>query len=119
VKPVWDIFTNLFTDAEGIELQRIRVRPRSPVAVTLIAITCGTAAIGSLFLSADAVYSSNPTVAVWSVKRQPFDHVKRTPRDEFAPDGREGLSTTRLAETFSQLFVPAEAEEPDVDYSFG
>jgi hypothetical protein len=122
VKTSWDISANLFSDTDGVDLQQTRVRPKSRTIVTLIALVGSiVASTENPIITENVLYSSSPVIRVWSVKRNQGGGM-RSPRrvsEKFAPDARDGLSTTKLANVFSQLFEPSDEEESQTDYSFG
>jgi hypothetical protein len=125
VRTSWDISVNLFADAAGINMQQTRVHPKSAKGkIGVIALAAGAifAAAESPILTHDAGCSSSTIIAVRHVERAVAagsSRVQRKARDEFEPDGLIGMSTARLAQTFSALFEPIDEPEPDVDYSFG
>jgi hypothetical protein len=121
LKTSWDISANLFSDADGLDLQQTKVRAKSNV-ITVIALTVGSivASTEKPIITERVLYRSSPIIKVWSKKRS---HVSgralRRASEVYAPDARDGVSTARLGMVFSQLFAPSDEEESQTDYSFG
>ena len=119
----WDI-DNSF-DEPLVDTQRTRVRPKTKTALfSVFAITAG-----ALFclndagvLSVEKGLASLPVISIQKVPRPEANLPKKPVRRErqlYAPDARDGLSTHRLAQTFSAVFTPVEEESAAVDFSFG
>jgi hypothetical protein len=120
---VWD-FANGF-DAPVVDTQRTRVRPKTKTAsFAVIAM-----AAGALFclsdpgvLSFEKGLTSIPVISVQKVLRaepNPPKSPVRRERQQYAPDARDGLSTHRLAQTFTSVFTPVGEDPAGVDFSFG
>jgi hypothetical protein len=120
---VWDV-TDGF-DKPIVDTQLTRVRPHTKVGhFSVIAV-----AVGSMFsapetrlLTVEDAWVSAPVISVQTVTRTQLGMSKkpvRSERGQYAPDAREGLSTHRLAQTFSSIFTPVEEDSAAVDFSFG
>ena|ERR1017187_9597924 len=120
---VWDFADS--SDAPVVDTQRTRVRPRTKTAsFTVIAI-----AAGALFCLSDPGMlpfeqglASIPVISVQKVLRteaNPPRRPVRRERQQYAPDARDGLSTHRLAQTFTSVFTPVGEDSAGVDFSFG
>jgi hypothetical protein len=120
---VWD-FADGF-DALVVDTQRTRVRPKTQAAsFTVVAI-----AAGALFclsdpgtLSLERGLTSIPVIGIQKVLRteaNPPGRPVRRERRQYAPDARDGLSTHRLAQTFTSVFTPVGEDSAGVDFSFG
>jgi hypothetical protein len=120
---VWDFADS--SDAPVVDTQRTRVRPRTKSAsFTVIAI-----AAGALFclsdpgmLSFEQGLTSIPVISIQKVLRTEANPPRRSVRRErqqYAPDARDGLSTHRLAQTFTSVFTPVGEDSAGVDFSFG
>ena len=120
---VWD-----FVEGFGVpvvDTQRTRVRPRTKTAsFSVIAITVGAmfSALETRMVTVVDGWVSAPVISVRIVPRTeagvPKKPVRRE-REQYAPDARDGLSTHRLAQTFSAIFTPVEEDSADLDFSFG
>lgn len=117
----WDLEA---VTSEGPDLQR----SGGPIRAMAGTVT-KAAMIVTVLLASDAVmtpvppaYVSSPVVAVRPITRTtpvPSARDRSGNIDEFAADAASGLSSRRLADTFSLLFTPTEEEGEDVDYTFG
>jgi hypothetical protein len=119
---VWDVTEGF--DPQVAYTQQTRVRPTAKVSCfSVIAI-----AVGAMFSAPETHiltvegWASLPVISVCAVPRTggvPKKPVRRQ-RDQYAPDARDGLSTHRLAQTFSSVFTPVANEDSvGIDFSFG
>ena len=102
-----------------------RVRPKTKTAsFSVIAITVGVMFSGleTRMVRVEDGWISAPVISVRIVPRTeagvPKKPVRRE-REQYGPDARDGLSTHRLAQTFSAISTPVEEDSADLDFSFG
>lgn len=122
MKTVWDVGPSV--DALVVDTQQTRVRPKTKAAAfTVIAVAAGAlfCAAATPIVTRDLGWASSSVISVRSVPRTASSTMRppRRVRDQYAPDARDGLSTHRLAQTFTALFTPVEETSADVDYNFG
>jgi hypothetical protein len=119
---VWDVTEGI--DAPVVDTQQTRVRPRTKApyfSVIALAVGAMCSTPETCTLTVDCGWVSLPVISVCTIPRTarvPMKPVRRE-RDQYAPDARDGLSTHRLAQTFSSIFTPSEEDSADVDFSFG
>lgn len=120
---VWDVVGSV--DALVVDTQQTRVRPKPKTAAfSVIAVAAGAmfCATEAPIVTRDSGWVSSTVISVRSVSRiapATTRPLARRARDQYAPDARDGLSTHRLAQTFTALFTPVEEASADVEYRFG
>ena len=119
---VWE-FAGGF-DSPIVDTQSTRVRPRTKAtSFAVVAIAAGAFFMndpGTVWV--DMGLASVPVVSVQKILRTEANPPKkpvRRERQQYAPDARDGLSTHRLAQTFTSVFAPVDEESAGVDFSFG
>jgi hypothetical protein len=119
---VWDV--NEGFDPHFAYTQETRVRPTgraSCFSVIAMAVGAVFSAPETHILAAEG-WASLPVITVCALPRTggvPKKPVRRQ-RDQYAPDASDGLSTHRLAQTFSSVFTPvADEDSVSIDFSFG